>query len=56
MSDGEKSNDVSLEWIKLKMQKGQIPDYLNKNQTESTTTKFFRKFSENPFVPIGKYY
>lgn len=56
MSDSEKGNDVPLEWLKLKMEKGQKPNYLNKIQIESSTTKFFRKFSENPFVPIGKYY
>lgn len=56
MSDGEKGNDDSLEWLKLKTEKGQIPNYMNKKQTESNTSKFFRKFSENPFVPIGKYF
>lgn len=55
MSDGEKGTDVPLEWIKLKLEKGQSPNYLKKDKIESNTAKFLRKFYENPFVPIGKY-
>lgn len=53
MSDTEKSNDVSLEWIKLKAEKGQKPDFVVKAEMDGVGNKLVGKFKENPFVPIG---
>lgn len=52
MSDG-KENEVSLEWLKVKTDKGKTPDFVIKAQMENVGNKFIRKFKENPFVPIG---
>lgn len=55
MSDTKDSNEVGLEWIKLKSEKGQKPDFIVKDElNENIENKFIRKFKENPFVPIGK--
>lgn len=53
MSDTENSNNVGLEWLKLKTDKGQKPDYVIKAEMEDVGNKFIRKIKENPFVPIG---
>jgi len=54
MADSEKSNDAALEWLKLKTDKGQKPDYQVRAEMEDVGNKFLRKFKENPLVPIGK--
>lgn len=55
MSNNEKNNDeADLEWLNLKKNKGQTPDYIKKAQIENVGSKFMRKFKENPFVPVGK--
>jgi len=54
MSNNEKKDEDALEWLKLKKDKGQTPDYVKKAQMEDIGNKFVRKFKENPFVPIGE--
>lgn len=56
MSDTSKNEDLTLEWLKLKVDKGKTPDYIIKAQVENVGNKFFRKFKENPLVPIGKFF
>lgn len=53
MSNSGGDEKASLEWLKLKTEKGQLPDYVKKAGIENAGNKFVRKFSENPFVPIG---
>ncbi|XP_025201468.1 HIG1 domain family member 2A, mitochondrial [Melanaphis sacchari] len=53
MADSKKNNDAALEWLKLKTDKGQKPDYQIRAEMEDVGNKFLRKFKENPFVPIG---
>jgi len=55
MADSSKDNDSALEWLKLKTDKGQKPDYQIKAEMEDVGNKFLRKFKENPLVPIGKF-
>lgn len=55
MSNTDKIYEESLEWLKLKTDKGQTPDFVKKSETENAGNKFLRKFKENPFVPIGKF-
>lgn len=54
MSGEEKDSEATLEWLKLKTDKGQKPDYVLRAEMENIGNKFIRKFIENPFVPIGK--
>lgn len=54
MSEHDKNDENALEWLKLKTDKGQIPDFVKKAETENIGNKFVRKFKENPLVPIGK--
>lgn len=54
MSDHEKSDESALEWLKLKTDRGQKPDFEKKAEIENVSNKFLRKFKDNPFVPIGK--
>lgn len=56
MSDKEKDSEATLEWLKLKTDKGQKPDYVLRGEMENIGNKFVRKFGENPFVPIGKFF
>lgn len=56
MSDKEKDSEATLEWLKLKTDKGQKPDYVLRAEMENIGNKFVRKFGENPFVPIGKFF
>lgn len=54
MADSNKGNDAALEWLKLKTDKGQKPDYQIRAEMEDVGNKFLRKFKENPLVPIGE--
>lgn len=54
MSNSDKTNEESLEWLKLKTDKGQTPDFVKKFEKENVGNKFVRKFKENPLVPVGK--
>ncbi|KAJ0183255.1 hypothetical protein K1T71_001231 [Dendrolimus kikuchii] len=38
---------TDLDWVQLRKDMGTV------HQAESTQAKFVRKFTENPFVPIG---
>lgn len=50
MSNNININDEpsDLDWVQLRREMGTV------QHTESTSQKFARKFTENPFVPIGK--
>lgn len=54
MTNNKNEDEVPLEWLKLKTDKGKIPDFVIKSEMEHVGNKFLRKFKENPFVPIGK--
>lgn len=53
MADSEKDSEATLEWLKLKTDKGQKPDFVKRAEMENVGNKFLRKFSENPLVPVG---
>jgi len=53
MSNNEKDNEDALEWLQMKTNKGEKPDYIKKGEIEKISNKFVRKFIENPFVPVG---
>lgn len=53
MTGSEKDSEVTLEWLKLKTDRGQKPDFVKKAEMENVSNKLMRKFSENPLVPIG---
>ncbi|XP_050544538.1 HIG1 domain family member 2A [Daktulosphaira vitifoliae] len=44
---------ASLDWLKIKTDKGKTPDFVIRSQMEDPGNKFLRKFKENPLVPIG---
>lgn len=56
MAEQDKNKDgpkefTELDWIALKDDLGTA----QMKTVETATSKFYRKFNENPFVPIGKY-
>jgi hypothetical protein len=56
MSDPSKNENLPLEWLKFKIDKGKTPEYVARAQVEDVGNKFIRKFKENPLVPIGKFF